>query len=308
VVQVFKRDDFGTLETLAEELRQSKELLYDGSWLSEAFLSAFRLGPGVSNERYAEVEQRLARWEQAKPSSIALPLIKAGYHLDLAWKWRGTGYADTVTKEGWQHFEAELATARQILESYRTSKSFPEYFGLMQTVALGQSWNREEYERLFAEAINTEPDYYNFFCHKAYYLLPRWQGHKGEWEAFAESERQKHGAGAAGDALYARIALSKRSFYDDLFHQSAISWDVTASGMEYLIRQYPESRYLKSLYANLAWKVGDRARLTKLLPLIKADPDMTVWVNLENVAIAEKFAASTSAVGRPPRRIRPSAD
>ena len=61
-----------------------------------------------------------------------------------------------------------------------------------------------------------------------------------------------------------------------------------------MIRQYPDSRYLKSLYANLAWKVGDRVRLRKALPAIKSDPDMTVWVNLENVALAEKFAETNA--------------
>ncbi len=285
VWQSFKREDFATLETLGAELRESKETtLHDGSWLSEAFLNSFRLSPTASSEKYAGVEQIITKWGQAYPSSIVLPLIKAAYHIDLAWKWRGTGNADKVTPEGGANFQKELAVARQILESYRTSKSFPEYFGRMQEVALGQSWSREEYEQLFVEAVNTQPDYYTLYSHKAHYLLPRWHGQKGEWERFAESERQKHGAGAAGDALYAHIALSMYPFYDNVFRDSAISWNTTASGMEYLIRQYPDSRYLKSRYANLAWKVGDRARLTKMLPAIKADPDMTVWVNLENVA------------------------
>jgi hypothetical protein len=59
-----------------------------------------------------------------------------------------------------------------------------------------------------------------------------------------------------------------------------------------LIREHPDSRSLKSLYANLAWKQHDRVRLQRALPAAKADPDMTIWVNLENVAIAEKFAAT----------------
>src|ERR1043166_1108616 len=134
VWQVFERDDFNTLETLAEELRQSRERLYDGSWLSEAFLDSFRLGVGAPKDRYTQVKTRLSGWEQAHPNSIALPLIKAGFHTDLAWKWRGNGYANTVTPEGWANFKTELAAARRILESYRTSKSFPEYFALMQTV------------------------------------------------------------------------------------------------------------------------------------------------------------------------------
>jgi hypothetical protein len=292
VLQTFQREDFDTLETLGRELQQSHERLADGSWLSEAFFSALRLPVSVHNERYATTGQILAHWEQAKPGSTILPLVKAGYHLDLAWEWRGNGYGNTVTPEGWHGFKEELAKTRQILDGYQLGKLFPEYFALMLTVALGEGWSRERYERLFDEATRAEPDYYGFYFQKAHYLLPRWHGKKGEWEQFAEQERQKHGAGGAGDALYARIAWSMRDYYENLFRDANISWEVTASGFEYLIRQYPGSRYLKSLYANLCWKTGDRARLRKALPEIKSDPDMTVWVNLENVALAEKFAGT----------------
>ena len=296
VWQTFKREDFNTLEILSQDLQESRERLNDGTWLNEAFFAAFGLSPNASKERYAEVEQILARWEQARPASTVLPLIKAQYHVDLAWKWRGTGLAKTVTPEGWTGFKKELAIAHQILEAHATAKAFPEYFSLMQTVALGEHWPREKYEQLFAEATRAEPEYYNYYYKKAQYLLPRWYGRKGEWEAFAEQVRQQYGAGGAGDALYARIALAVRDYCgcNDLFRDSTISWDIVASGCEYLIRQYPDSRYLKSLYANLAWKAGDRVRLRKALPAIKSDPDMTVWVNLENVALAEKFAATNA--------------
>ncbi len=292
VWQTFKREDFNTLEVLSQELQQSRERLNDGSWLSESFFNAFRLGDKTSDERYAEVEQILARWEQARPASPVLSLIKANYHVDLAWKWRGVDY--TVTPQGRAGFKKELAIARELLDAHPSAKVYPEYFACMQKVALGQFWSKTDYERLFAEATSIEPDYYSFYYNKAVYLLPRWHGRKGEWEAFAEQVRQQHGAGGAGDAFYARIAWALRDYYDcnGLFRDSDISWEKVASGYEYLIRQYPDSRYLKSLYANLAWKADDRVRLRQALPAIKSDPDMTIWVNLENVALAEKFAAS----------------
>jgi hypothetical protein len=291
VWKTFKREDFETLEILGHELRRSRERLNDGSWLSEAFFSSFRLGTAASKAKYTATEQRLTRWEQAFPYSNVLPMVKGGLHLDLAWKWRGNGFADTVTEEGWRGFKAELAAARQIIENNPAEQVYPEYYALMQTVALGQGWPREEYMRLFNRAIDIEPEYYKFYCRVAYYLLPRWHGKKGEWERFAEEQRQRKGPGGAGDALYARIAWSMREYYDNIFRDSAISWDIVASGYQYLIRQYPNSRYLKSLYANLCWKAGDRFRLAQALPEAKADPDMTVWVNLENVALAEKFLA-----------------
>ena len=293
VFQTFKREDFGTLEVLGAELQQNRERLNDGSWLIESFFDAFRVSVRKSLDYFASIEQKLLHWEEAKPNSPILPLIKAGFHLDRAWKWRGTGYSDTVTKEGWLGFKEELDVASEILRTNQSAKVFPEYFSLMQTVALGQGWSRDQYERLFEEAIRTEPEYYTFYCQKAYYLLPRWHGKKGEWEWFADDMRQQYGPGGAGDALYARIAMSKREFYDDIFRDAAISWDKVASGYEYLIRQYPDSHYLRSLYANLCWKQGDRARLRKALAQM-SEPDMTVWVNLENVSLAEKFAGKVT--------------
>ena len=74
------------------------------------------------------------------------------------------------------------------------------------------------------------------------------------------------------------------------------------SGFDYLIKENSDSRYLKNLYANWAWKADDRVRLRKLLPIIKPDPDMSVWVNLENVAFAEKFAKSSGGSETEPRK------
>src|ERR1043166_791937 len=210
VRQTFDREDFNTLEVLSQDLQESRERLNDGSWLNEAFFAAFGLNPKASKQRYAEVEQVLVRWEEARPASTVLPLIKARFHIDLAWKWRGPGFADTVTPEGRAGFKKELALARQILEAHPTAKAFPDYFSLMQTIALGEHWPRDKYEQLFAEATRIEPEYYTYYCKKAQYLLPRWYGRKGEWEQFAEQVRQQYGAGGAGDALYARIALALR--------------------------------------------------------------------------------------------------
>lgn len=293
VRQTFKQGDYATLETLGMELRESRERLNDGSWLSAAYFAAFGLRPYASMAAYELTQHNLAAWEAAYPASTVLPMIQAGFHLDVAWRWRGNGLAKTVTKDGWAGFRRELASARQILEATPGNKSYPEYYRLMQTVALGESWPKEKYFQLFDEATRIAPDYTPFYTATAYYLMPKWHGRKGEWEAFAEREREQHGVGGAGDGLYAWIVLSMRDEYHDLFHETAASWETTANGLEYLIREHPQSRSLKNLYANLCWKEHDRARLRRALPEIQPDPDMTIWVNLENVALAEKWAGGS---------------
>lgn len=291
VRQKFAAEDFATLEVLAEELRQSRERFIDGSWISAAYYAAFALASNAAPERYDLFAQKIDRWETARPGSLVALLVKAGLHHDLAWKARTGKSAKRVTPEQWAGFKRELAKARQLLENNPAAKMYPEYFSIMQTLALCQNWGKDDYFHLFEEATRTEPDYYTFYFKAAQYLLPRWHGRKGEWEAFAETQRQRRGAGSTGDALYARVAWSLNGSYRNIFRETAVSWEVMASGFDFLIHEHPQSRWIKNAYANFAWKAGDRARLGKALAEIRSDPDMNIWVNLENVGLAERLAA-----------------
>ncbi len=164
----------------------------------------------------------------------------------------------------------------------------------MERIATYQGWKKEDFFQLFSEAVNHEPQYHRFYFAAAYYLLPQWRGAKGDWEQFAERQREKF-PGPTGDSLYARIAWSQADEYrHHLFDKTAISWETMAAGFDALIQQNPDSAYLKSAYAYFAWEAGDRARLRSALEAIKSNPDMEIWVNLENVQLAQKFAESAS--------------
>lgn len=239
--QYFWRDEFSLLEQLANELRVSQERFSDETWLLDAYFRAFPVPTTSPEERFAAMEQKMARWEAAYLNSHVVAIVKAEFHLELAWKFRGTREFGAVTEEGREGFKRELTIARQILESHTAAKIYPEYFAVMQTIALGEGWPKQAYFRLFSEAVSVEPEYYRFYFHTAQYLLPRWHGHKGEWEEFANQQRSRRGPGGAGDALYARIAWAMKGFYKDIFRETAVSWDVMASGFEYLIRQHPAS-------------------------------------------------------------------
>lgn len=237
----------------------------------------------------------IAEWKQRYPLSINHVLVDAQYHIDLAWKWRGNDYAAKVPKENWPLFRSELAQARQILETNPQTKISPQYFVEMQTIALGEGWKKENYFTLFSEAIASEPEYYRFYFAASYYLLPKWHGKKGDWEKFAEEQRERV-SGAAGDALYARIAWSRSSDYDRFFQETAISWKTMAAGFDVMMQQYPDSKFNRNTYAHFACLAGDRDRLRALLPAVKAEPDMEVWVNLRNLQLAEKFANETESL------------
>jgi hypothetical protein len=290
--QYLEREDFATIETLGRELEQSKERSTDGTWLLDTFFQAFDLSAQDEKEIYEKRAQIIRNWRTRLPTSHFAILADAAFHFDLAWKWRGPGFASTVTKEGWENFKRELSAAREILESNPQAKSSPEYFVRMQRIALGQHWSKKDYLALFSEAVSREPDYYPFYYSVANYLLPKWYGKKGDWEKFAEEQRAKRG-GFEGDILYTRIAWwVERNYSRRLFEKTAASWEIMAAGFAALMQQHPDSRFLKNAYARFAWEARDRVRLRTAFEAIKNDPDMEVWVNLENVRFAEKFAHS----------------
>ncbi len=102
----------------------------------------------------------------------------------------------------------------------------------------------------------------------------------------AEAAVKVRGAGGAGDGLYTRIAWSVSVNYHNLFESTAASWETMASGFTHLIAQHPESRWLQNAYARFAF--------------LAHDPDMGIWVNLENVALARKLAAEEAVGTRSP--------
>ncbi len=285
--QKFAAEDFATLEVLAEELRQSHERFSDGTWISAAFYDAFEIDSHASAEEFERAGQSIAHWEAASPGSLVPLLVKARWHHDLAWKARTHKSPKHVTPEGRAGFRRELTEARDLLESHPAAKMYPEYFAILLKIASCQKWKKEDYMRLFAEATNSEPDYYTFYFQAAHSLSPYSGGREGEWQAFAEAQRQRRGVGAAGDALYARIAWSMQRHFD--FEEGTVSWPAMASGFDFLLRERPQSRWLKNAYAYFAWQAKDRERLRKLLPEIRNDPDMNTWVNLENLSFAERL-------------------
>jgi hypothetical protein len=291
VSQSLAHDDFQTLETLAAELFQSRERSVDGALLLTCFIGAFDVPVNAPDEDFAFRASKLAAWSRARPASPLAPLLQAGLHRDLAYHAVGTGEFRKITKETRAVYRKEMDAMRQVLESHPGAKRYPQYYDLMMTVATCRRWPRPAFFAVYDEAVRAHPDYHAYQLDAAERLLPKWGGRPGEWEAFAERERRRIG-GPVGDALYAHIGWSMRHRYHNLFRETAYSWETMAAGFQYILKEHPQSEFLKNAYAYFCWKAGDAARLREALPAVRANPDMEMWVNLENVALAEKFAKS----------------
>lgn len=116
----------------------------------------------------------------------------------------------TVTNSGWKLFGQRLEQAKATLdEASALPSKCPEWYYAMQSVALGQGWDRRKVEELVERAIASEPGYYYYYRAHAYSLMPQWNGEGGDAARFAEQSADRVG-GDAGDILYFQMA--RKSF------------------------------------------------------------------------------------------------
>jgi peroxiredoxin len=119
------------------------------------------------------------------PDDYRTFLIKGVAHTKMAWICRGNGYANTVTKEGWNGFENNLQIANQALS--RAWELNPNDISIplkMMKVELGQGQGREQMEPWFKRAMALDTNCFEACSSKLYYLEPKWHGSEADMLAF----------------------------------------------------------------------------------------------------------------------------
>lgn len=260
--QLYNESRFAELEAAAEKARANKARFGNGSWEIYQFYQALECPRKESESVWQFHDNIHKKWIEAMPESITARVVHAEYFVDYGWHARGSGYANTVKEEDWRLLKERLAEAQKVLSEAKKLKSkCVMWWSVQMTVALGADWERAEYEKLFAEAKAFEPEFWNFDTKRAYYLLPRWHGEPGDWEAAAEKDVERAGLGLEA---YARVVMAQRSFYTSIFQETKASWPKTHDGMEILRRKYPESLGILNDYVQLACLAGDRPVARKL--------------------------------------------
>jgi hypothetical protein len=120
------------------------------------------------------------------PKSYLPWYLKGSHHVEMAWNARGSGYADTVSKDGWEGFKTNLVVAREALEhAWKLNPREPNIAVRMMSVVLGQGSDRKEMEQWFERAMKLDPNSYDACFSKEQYLESKWYGTDEEAVAFA---------------------------------------------------------------------------------------------------------------------------
>jgi hypothetical protein len=281
---LFAAREFQKLDELAAKYRASREQYSIGVWKLNYVYAAFALPDETPKTNWPPHLATLRAWIKARPQSITARVALAGELTSYAWEARGSGYARTVTKEGWRLFGERLKEGLEVLNSAQAlPEKCPRWWAARLTIALGLSTEREEYERLFAAAIKTDPQYAIYYFRKCYYLLPRWNGSPGEWESFLTSAADRIG-GEDGDLLYARVVwlMHETKFFGNIFADNKLSWARTHKGFTVMNRRFPASFAAKSEHAFLAYLWSDPTFARDILARLEGKVDLSVWGKKEH--------------------------
>jgi hypothetical protein len=278
---LYNASKFDELEALANQLCAKRARFASGSWKIYQFYEALRCRsdePESMWQLHASIHEH---WDAAKPRSSTAHVAHADFLVDYAWHARGTGFSDTVTKEGWRLFSERLAKAKELLDkSAEFEPKCPMWWRVHMTVALGQGWSWDDFEKLFQEAKAFEPEFWSYDIAKATYLLPRWHGQPGDWEygLSLEINRPK----GLGSETYAHVVNAMRDYYENVFRESKAFWPLTRDGFELMRQRYPDSLEILSEYCWLACLADDRALARKLFDELGGRMIKSIWRDQNN--------------------------
>ena len=284
--------DFDKLDSLAAQYRDSRECYADGSWkLSEVYVG-LELSDQASDSEWESHLAIFNDWIKARPESITARVALADEWVGYAWKARGVGYANTVTQKGWQLLSERMQRALAVLRAARTLKQGCPYWGsTMLRIALGLGADRSQYDALFKDIVHTYPDYSRYYSLRATYLLPRWHGNAGEWEADLEQSADKIGV-EEGDLLYARVVWSMQQgrTFDNIFKESKLSWDRIARGFAIIEKRYPDSLAAKSERAFLTALGGPVNEAQPSFDKLEGKVDLSIWLDRDEFDTFARWA------------------
>ncbi len=277
------------LDSTASELRKSNEVFDGGSWRIVRFYDAFSVPNKASGAVWARRDQLFKDWIAEKPNSLTARIAYADFLVKYAWFARGIGYSNTVSDEGWRLMASRLQNAMDHLNhGYELPEKDPMLWMVTLTVALGQGWDKESYDKLMAEAYTVEPGFWGFYTSRAYSLLPRWHGEPGDWEAYAD-EAVTHPNGP-GPSVYTRIVLSLDRFHNNIFRETKASWPKTRDGFDILLSEYPDNVLLRSQAALMASLAQDREYAQNQFDALGDDYIPSVWGKPERFVHCRNWA------------------
>ncbi|MCC9599538.1 hypothetical protein LOC67_03120 [Stieleria sp. JC731] len=186
-----------------------------------------KLGENATDEDKAVLE-KLTNWLQ---QGGAIARTVSGYrHHKIAWNARGSGYADTVSADGWEIFEKHGQQADEQLTSVVENFEKPPALALSTLIQNrldhgGYSDNPlAEVNEMARRAVELYPDHTGAAGAIAFKLLPQWFGEEGELMSFIRAYANLY-EGSYSDIVYAQLIGDTIPYHGELTNRDMRSID-----------------------------------------------------------------------------------
>ncbi|MCI0602731.1 DUF4034 domain-containing protein [bacterium] len=285
---LLEQENFDELERIAHELTTQKHRFRGGDWKLTRFYEAVGSPPGIPKQEdgldYTKRISKLRKWIQLKPDSIYANIALGRAQTGYAWQLRGSGFADTVSDQQFADFQKILEEADATLNKMSSrANECVVWYEAKQIIGKGLGWELGEMTKLLESAISVEPLYYDIYSGHALYLLPRWHGNPGDWEAFAAQaagSTEKKIDLQEANILYSDICWHMSRMYSgsEFFQQNKVNWRGIKKGFLDRQEKYGASiRYLNA-FCLLAGSASDKATTRALMERIgdRWEPDF--WI------------------------------
>ncbi|HPG31931.1 MAG TPA: DUF4034 domain-containing protein, partial [bacterium] len=118
-----------------------------------------------------------ADWQKEFPKSHLPHLLNACLSIDKAWEARGTGWASSVTEEGWKEMNRYLIVGLDELKTaYELNPADPNIGAVGVIVTMGMDCNLASAKAWFNKAMNADPYHVSAYMQMMNILWPKWSG------------------------------------------------------------------------------------------------------------------------------------
>lgn len=256
--EIINKTEKASLEILLEGLAKTKISVEDIVILqNQMFESKSRFFDKYSDRicRSLETNSNAPKW--------LVHRFRGQHHVAEAWKARGSGYASSVTEEGWKGFRDNLAKAeKELTSAWELEPKDPGAPTEMIKVKMGQS-SVEEMRLWFDRAVKARFDHGNAYHQMLWGLRPRWFGNHEQMLAFGRQCLNTKRFDTIVPYYFFRAVKDISSEMEDepdaIFEDAAVFADLSDMFEGYLNepKQVARKAYYHSLYAIVAYKAND---------------------------------------------------
>ena len=282
--------DFELIDKAADQARTSKEKVPGGTWkLSYIYPGLNMPFDALSDYEWNQHIELLKQWTREKPNSVTAKIALASCYVAFAWRARGYEYSQKVSDEKWKLFRERLANARDVLTSVSGEPVCPKWYAVMQQVAIGQSWDKETYEKLFTDAVNHEPAWFEYYTQKAIFLLPQWNGKEGDLEAYINGLASRPNK-TDNALLYFIVNEYVGSSFLKEKSQATTNYPLVKQGFIDLRKTYGATPRHMNWAAYKAILANDRSFAREIFADLKGDAELQIWGTQEAFDGAKMFS------------------